>query len=207
MYRCPYCRADLGATPRATCPACGKVMVLPPALRPTSFRDRRRAKEKIHREADQALRALGGIRVSAPRRTPLQLAGVVVVLLLTGGLVLSAIRHPHKPPPPAHPQARAQSELNVMRAALELFHLDCGRYPDAPHGLTTLISDPEFPGWRGPYVSLVPPDPWRQPYRYALSNGAVTLTSSGPDATPNTADDLAPVRWEALLPAEDSAPR
>ncbi len=206
MYRCPYCHTDLGPTPRASCPSCGKVMVLPSALRPASLRERRRAKEKIQREADQARRAIGGIRVSAPKRSPLQLAGVVVVLLLVGGLVLSATRHPRKPTPSAPPRERAQSELNVIRAALELFRLDCGRYPDARYGLTTLISNPDLPGWLGPYVSLVPADPWGQPYRYTRSDDAISLHSSGPDTTPDTPDDLAPLNWESLLPTPTPPP-
>ena len=63
----------------------------------------------------------------------------------------------------------AQTQIKMLRGALQAFRLDLGRYPTTAEGLAALVRpSPEAADfWRGPYVDdEVPADPWRTPYRY-----------------------------------------
>jgi general secretion pathway protein G len=54
-------------------------------------------------------------------------------------------------------------------AALDLYYLDNGGYPDANEGLTALVERPSSArAWNGPYLKTgsVPVDPWGHPYLY-----------------------------------------
>lgn len=67
----------------------------------------------------------------------------------------------------------AQTQLKMLRAAVENVRLDIGRWPSPEEGLTLLTkapSDPALGGrWRGPYLDdAVPLDPWGHPYQYAV---------------------------------------
>lgn len=46
------------------------------------------------------------------------------------------------------------SDRGIVRAALDLFRFDMGRFPTADESLDALIKDPGLPGWSGPYVSV-----------------------------------------------------
>ena len=50
----------------------------------------------------------------------------------------------------------------MLATALDLFHLDVGRYPTDEEGLKVLYSKPEnLPSWSGPYLDKpVPKDPF-----------------------------------------------
>ena len=63
----------------------------------------------------------------------------------------------------------AETQIKMLRGALQAYRLDVGRYPSTEEGLSALIRAPveaaEF--WRGPYLEdEVPPDPWNTSYRY-----------------------------------------
>lgn len=190
--RCPYCRAEFGTLVHATCPACGKTLQVPSALRPVSeLRRRKRAKEMIQRDAERQRRGLGKA-LATPGRSPLQLAAVVAVLVLVGAIVISGARKP-TPRQPVDLVQRAQQELRVLRSALDDFKADVGRYPTPTEGLVVLISNPDSPAWRGPYITVLRPDPWGTPYQYAMTNALPGIASHGPDRIPGTPDDLAPL--------------
>jgi general secretion pathway protein G len=79
----------------------------------------------------------------------------------------------------------AERELDRFAKALELFHVDVGRYPTSAEGLTALLRRPEtLAGWRGPYIdgdySL---DPWGNDYIYRAFNEAASyeLLTYGPE--------------------------
>lgn len=84
---------------------------------------------------------------------------------------------------------------------MEDFRQDCGHYPDERSGLMSLINNPGLNSWRGPYVTLVKPDPWHRRYVYELDDGKPLLLSIGPDGRRGTADDLQPFQWESLAQA------
>ncbi len=95
-------------------------------------------------------------------------------------------------------QSRAKTaviQLSAYKTALELYHLDVGRYPDTNAGLSALVTPPPgAQGWAGPYLDKqVAADPWGNPYRYrAASDGAsFTLISLGSDGKEGGEGDAA----------------
>jgi general secretion pathway protein G len=67
----------------------------------------------------------------------------------------------------------AQTQIKLLRGAVESLRLDIGRYPTADEGLSLLSRAPTDAAlasrWRGPYLDdAVPADPWSTPYQYAL---------------------------------------
>jgi general secretion pathway protein G len=67
----------------------------------------------------------------------------------------------------------AQTQVKLLRGAVESLRLDIGRYPSADEGLALLMRAPTDPAlasrWRGPYLDdALPADPWGAPYQYSL---------------------------------------
>ena len=90
---------------------------------------------------------------------------VLVILVLLAGLVgprvLSQVDT-------ANIRA-AEVQVKSLRAGLQAFRLDVGRYPTTTEGLAALMSPPSEVAdyWHGPYLDdELPTDPWRTPYRY-----------------------------------------
>ena len=78
----------------------------------------------------------------------------------------------------------AKIQIESLSAALDLYYLDNGRYPDANEGLTALVARPtSAPAWNGPYLktNAVPNDPWGHPYLYKVpgENSAYEIDSYG----------------------------
>ena len=66
----------------------------------------------------------------------------------------------------------AQTQIKMLRGALQTMRLDISRWPTEQEGLALLTTRPAsaeaVPGWAGPYLDeAVPQDPWGQPYQYA----------------------------------------
>jgi len=102
-----------------------------------------------------------------------------------------------------------------LKAMLEMFRIDCGRYPTTAEGLKVLIAAPadgSLTNWRGPYSDppRVPKDPWGHAYIYRFpaihSTNGYDLYSLGPDGVSksggNDPDDIA--NWDK--PRDDSVP-
>lgn len=67
----------------------------------------------------------------------------------------------------------AQTQVKLLRGAVENLRLDVGRYPAAEEGLQWLAKPPSDPAlaarWRGPYLDdTVPSDPWGNAYQYTV---------------------------------------
>lgn len=92
----------------------------------------------------------------------------------------------------------AQAQVRSLRAALDSFRLDVGRYPNAEEGLSALVTTPqndEGQTWRGPYLDggRVPMDPWGKAYVYEPGEEKLALYSYGSDGNPGgtgTAKDV-----------------
>jgi general secretion pathway protein G len=82
----------------------------------------------------------------------------------------------------------AEAQLQLLGTALDLFHLDVGRYPTSEEGLMVLKEKPNnVPGWGGPYLNkAIPKDPWGRPYIYKSpgEHGPYDLSSLGADGAP-----------------------
>ena len=65
----------------------------------------------------------------------------------------------------------AKIQIESFSAALDLYYLDNGGYPDTNQGLAALVERPPSAGaWNGPYLKTgsVPVDPWGHPYLYKV---------------------------------------
>ncbi|GAB3729570.1 type II secretion system major pseudopilin GspG [Silanimonas algicola] len=67
----------------------------------------------------------------------------------------------------------AETQIKMLRGAVETFRLDMGRLPTVDEGLGVLYARPADPRaaerWRGPYLDeAVPLDPWDTPYQYGI---------------------------------------
>ncbi|HEX5306369.1 MAG TPA: type II secretion system major pseudopilin GspG [Dyella sp.] len=86
----------------------------------------------------------------------------------------------------------AQTQVKMLRGALETMRLDISRFPNAQEGLSLLVNRPADPDiadrWHGPYIdNEVPQDPWGRPYQYSPEPSGVqpfTLYSYGADGKP-----------------------
>ncbi len=72
-------------------------------------------------------------------------------------------------------RARGQTadvQIANIKAALNLYLIDNGRYPSGDEGLAVLVKAPAgAPNWRGPYLEdgKMPLDPWGHDYRYEFT--------------------------------------
>jgi len=86
----------------------------------------------------------------------------------------------------------AETQIHMLKSALDTMRLDIGRYPTAEEGLQLLVTAPTDPQlrllWHGPYLeNQVPLDPWNKPYLYRPEGrdlNAIALYSLGQDGKP-----------------------
>lgn len=62
----------------------------------------------------------------------------------------------------------AKASVAELKSALERFYIHMDRYPTTDEGLKALVEPPsaEDKKWRGPYIELLRPDPWGNPFQY-----------------------------------------
>ena len=86
----------------------------------------------------------------------------------------------------------AQTQVKMLKGALETLRLDIGRFPTQAEGLALLNTAPNADDirakWKGPYLDeTLPPDPWGNPYQYAVPGAGgrpFSLYSYGADGKP-----------------------
>jgi general secretion pathway protein G len=83
----------------------------------------------------------------------------------------------------------AKSSIAQLESALERFNVQLDRYPTTEEGLKALVEVPtgEEGKWRGPYIKLLRPDPWGNPYQYKNPG---THNTSGYDLWSRGADGV-----------------
>ena len=61
-----------------------------------------------------------------------------------------------------------EGSVAELESALERFNVHMDRYPTTEEGLKVLVEAPTGAEskWRGPYIKLLRPDPWGNPYQY-----------------------------------------
>ena len=64
----------------------------------------------------------------------------------------------------------AKSNIAELENALERFYIHLDRYPSTEEGLSMLVDPPNDgqENWRGPYIKVLRPDPWKNPYQYRI---------------------------------------
>ncbi|MEX5448559.1 type II secretion system major pseudopilin GspG [Stutzerimonas stutzeri] len=62
----------------------------------------------------------------------------------------------------------ADTQVKMLRGALQTYRLDVGSYPSTEQGLTALVRKPsDVSNWQGPYLEdELPKDPWSNAYVY-----------------------------------------
>ena len=95
----------------------------------------------------------------------IELLVVLLILGLLGGLVGPRLFSKVD----ASKVDTAETQVRMLKAALQTFRVDVGRYPSTEEGLKALMYDPgNLPIWQGPYLDeLLPNDPWDNSYVYA----------------------------------------
>lgn len=90
----------------------------------------------------------------------------------------------------------ATAEISTLSAALDMYRLDVGRYPDSLDGL--MQNDSDRAAWNGPYLrgSELPNDPWDNPYVYESDDGSFNLYSLGADGAEGGAGNDADIGRE-----------
>ena len=86
----------------------------------------------------------------------------------------------------------AETQIKMLRGALQTMRLDISRWPSEAEGLSLLTTRPgdaeAARGWAGPYLDeAVPQDPWGQPYQYSPQSSGdnpFSLYSLGADGKP-----------------------
>ena len=92
----------------------------------------------------------------------------------------------------------AKASIAELESALERFYIHLDRHPTTEEGLKALVDPPSADDkkWRGPYIKLLRPDPWGNPYQYEIpgSSGRQVLTC-GREApmAPMAARETAPI--------------
>lgn len=85
-------------------------------------------------------------------------------------------------------QTAAKIQIELFGQALDSYWLDTGSYPTTSEGLHALLTNTGVEGWDGPYLkkSVVPNDPWNNPYQYQApgTHGDYDLIAYGADKAP-----------------------
>lgn len=154
---------------------------------------KRRTLDRIEREAAAQRAQLSVPPSLAVLRSPRVLLPLVLGLAALGGLLIAASGKVHGPSVTQIPHSVALRELNVLATALGRYRFHVGAYPTNSLGLKALRQYDGEPGWNGPYINNIRPDPWQRAYVYQLvSNGQARVSSVGPDGRHGTPDDLHP---------------
>ena len=86
----------------------------------------------------------------------------------------------------------ARTEISTLEAALDIYRLDVGEYPDTLDGL--MEDDTDRASWNGPYLRRgVPTDPWDNEYVYEGNGREFTLLSYGADGVSGGEEDDADI--------------
>jgi general secretion pathway protein G len=99
-------------------------------------------------------------------------------------------------------QQATRTQIDTFRTSLAAFQKDCDRLPSSEEGLRALMEKPANVSdnqWHGPYLDLIPTDPWGRSYVYRCPGQHGTnrfeIYSNGPDGVSRSggedADDIA----------------
>lgn len=130
--------------------------------------------------------ARNGLRAAQAGFTLLELLIVLVIIGLLAGLVGPQLLERLD----SSKVTTTETQIRMLKTALDTLRLDIGRYPTTEEGLNLLAAPPADPDlrarWRGPYLdNAVPNDAWGKPYNYVFSgagNPPFSLYSQGDKA-------------------------
>lgn len=123
-----------------------------------------------------------------PRQQGFTLLELLVVLVIIG-LLASLVGPKLFGKADAAKIQTAQTQIKMLKGALETMRLDIGRFPTPAEGLAMLNEQPKderiASRWKGPYLDeALPQDPWGNPYQYGVPGAGgqpVAIYSFGAD--------------------------
>ncbi len=131
--------------------------------------------------------------------TLIEILVVVVILGILGAIVVpQLLSNPDK----ARVQA-AQTDIQRLAGALDIYRLDNLQYPSTEQGLEALVTRPSgFPEPKNydpeGYVKKIPEDPWGSQYVYERSDAKFQLYSLGADGAEGGEGLNADIRYADL---------
>jgi len=189
LLRCPYCKNTFSPEEGVKCPHCGRFVTFPRHLRPDQEPLRISRKEHVSRLEEVRRETLTPTFQFG--RKPSTVFIALGVLVIVGGLLLGRVSLRFSEATKLQRrEMKAMDAVDTLATACRIFSKECGRVPTEEESLIVLLSNPGIPGWAGPYINLIKPDPWNEPYRYTVTNGVAIVTSCGPDRRPGTTDDI-----------------
>ena len=107
------------------------------------------------------------IDLNQRRRSAFTLIEIMVVVVILGILAATIIPQFIGTTHDARVSA-AKATIAELESALERFYIHMDRHPSTEEGLKVLVDPPagEDKKWRGPYIKMLRPDPWGNPYQY-----------------------------------------
>lgn len=129
--------------------------------------------------------------------TLIELLVVLAILAMLAGLVGPKVMNALS----SSKTKAARIQIEDLGAALDMYRLDVGRYPNSSEGLEALVKSSGGKSWNGPYLkkNQVPKDPWGYDYQYSYpgAQGEYDLVSLGADnATGGEGERQDIVSWE-----------
>ena len=160
--------------------------------KPLTKRERERKIKQIYRDMEAQKRALG-LRAPAIKRGPVFYFVVLMAMVMIGGALIQAAGKGGGRKMRDGRLVQAERSVEALAEALGRYKFHCGTYPTAEEGLEALaLKRSARPGWIGPYIPKMLPDPWKRPYVYEPASEPPVVMSLGPDGVRGTADDIAP---------------
>ena len=139
-----------------------------PDTEPQSARKRRTRTAPPRRRSRGKRRAASKSAIAGSANTGFTLIELMVVLVILG--LLAGLVGPQLFGRIDTSKVKtAETQIKMLRGALQAYRLDVGRYPTTVEGLAALVRPPAEAAnfWSGPYLDgEVPEDPWNAPYRY-----------------------------------------
>ena len=130
------------------------------------------------------------------RQTGFTLIEIMVVLIILGLLAAIVVPSVLNRPDEAR-QIKAAQDIRALNSSLKLYRLDNFSYPTQAQGLQALVQRPaDTPNWKGPYIEVLPSDPWGNPYQYripGIEGLEVDLFSLGSDNAVGGEDSAADI--------------
>lgn len=107
------------------------------------------------------------IQMGRKKRRGFTLIEIMVVVVILGILAATIIPQFIGTTQDAKVSA-AKSTIAELESALERYQIHMDRHPTSEEGLKVLVEAPanDATKWRGPYIKMLRPDPWGNPYQY-----------------------------------------
>lgn len=106
-------------------------------------------------------------RINRKRNAAFTLTELLVVVIILGVLAATIIPQFMGTTQEAKESA-AKANVSQLETAVERFNIHLDRYPTTEEGLQVLLDPPQGDEkkWKGPYISVLRPDPWGNPFQY-----------------------------------------